>query len=177
TDCTVASRVMEEEWIYDFVEHASDGRKMVVKDSGHTDLPVENKLIFEDLEGGGRETGRIFRWEKIQELRSGKYTLWDHCFELPHKHLEASKSITPSVQVGEVTHKLQVSNNGQLEIRDFPGGYAQRFDGVPKGGGEQPAEIQKIFDDNKRTVALRMEEEGVLSLVIQGTGTCRNFIA
>src|SRR5437899_258619 len=119
-----------------------------------------------------RAQSRIF-----QDLRSGKYTLWDHCFELPHKHLDATKNIMPSVQVGEVTHKLQVGNNGQLEIRDYPGGYAQRFDGVDKGGGAQPGELQKIFQDNGRTVALRMEEEGVLSLSIQGAGNCRNFVA
>src|SRR5262249_22245763 len=137
--------------------------------AGHVDLPDPNSVQYH--QSGPSEGGfAVERWEKIQELRSGNYTLWDHCFELPHKHLEASKSIMPSVQVGEVTHKLQVGNNGQLEIYDWPGGYAQRFDGVPKGGGEQPAELQKIFDDNKRTVALRMEEEGVLSLLIQGAG-------
>jgi len=26
---------------------------------------------------------RILAWEKIQELRTGKVTLWDHAFELP----------------------------------------------------------------------------------------------
>ena len=85
--------------------------------------------------GGNRPEDRIFSWEKVQELRSGKYTLWDHCFELPHKHLEADKPIQESVQVGEVTHKLKVANNDRLEFYDYPGAYAQRFDGIDKGGG------------------------------------------
>ena len=42
--------------------------------------------------GAGRPTATVvFQWEKAQELRSGKYTLWDHCFELPHEHLEAAR--------------------------------------------------------------------------------------
>ena len=30
-----------------------------------------------------RDQTRILAWEKIQELRPGKVTLWDHSFELP----------------------------------------------------------------------------------------------
>ena len=36
--------------------------------------------------------------------------------------------------------------NDALEIYDYPGEYAQRFDGINKGGGEQPAAIQKIYE-------------------------------
>ena len=61
--------------------------------------------------------------------------------------------------VGQVTHKLKVGDNGKLEIYDYPGEYAQRFDGVDPGGGDRPADLQKIFDDNKRTVDIRMEQE------------------
>src|SRR5262249_52756211 len=118
---------------------------------------------------------RVHEWEKVQELRSGKYTLWDHCFELPHKHLEASATIQESVAVGAVAHKLKIGGNDQLELYDFPGEYAQRFDGVDKGGGDQPADLQKIFEDNKRTVAIRMQEEALPSLLIRGSGSCRQF--
>ena len=54
-----------------------------------------------------QDPARAAAWEKTQELRPGKVTLWDHAFELP---------------------------GGQLETYDFPGAYAQRFDGVDKGG-------------------------------------------
>jgi hypothetical protein len=36
--------------------------------------------------------------------------------------------------VGEVTHKLNVDGNYQLEIYDYPGGYAQRFNGIDRNG-------------------------------------------
>ena len=79
-----------------------------------------------------------------------KFTLWDHCFELPHKHLEAEKQISDSVQVGQVTHKLKVGSPDRLEIYDWPARYAQRFDGVGPGGEDRPSDIQKIFQDNQR---------------------------
>ena len=179
TDFNFACRLMEEEGIYYFFKHAAGKHTMVLANTpqSHSDVPYLAKIIFEGIEGGKWDEDRVHEWEKLQELRSGKYTLWDHTFELPHKHLEAEKTIQDSVAVGKVTHKLKVGNNDKLELYDFPGEYAQRFDGVDKGGGDQPAELQKISPDSQRTVGLRMQEEAVPSLVIQGTGTCRQFTA
>ena len=138
---------------------------------------MDKKLIFEDLEGGERETGRVFRWQKSQELRSGKYTLWDHSFELPGRNLESTALITDSVTVGKVTHKLKVGGNDQLEIYDFPGEYAQRFDGVDRGGGDRPSDVQNIFEDGRRTVGLRMQEEAAPSVVVEGASSYRHLVS
>src|SRR5262249_13014228 len=54
--------------------------------------------------------------------------------------------------------------------------YAQRFDGVDPGGGDRPADIQQIFEDNDRTVGLRMQEGALPSLVIHGASNCRQFV-
>jgi type VI secretion system secreted protein VgrG len=177
TDFNFASRLMEEEGIYYFFKHSDGAHKMVLANSpgSHPAVPGASSVMYETIEGVHRPEDRVHSWEKFQELRSGKCTLWDHCFELPHKHLEADKPILESVAVGQVTHKLKVGGNDKLEIYDFPGEYAQRFDGVDKGGGDQPAELQKIFDDNKRTVGIRMQEEALPSLLIQGTSTCGQF--
>src|SRR5262249_55007498 len=156
SDFAFASRLMEEEGIFYFFKHTAKGHQMVVANTpqSHPDLPGLSKIIYEELKGGGRDEQRITAWEKVQELRSGKVTLWDHCFELPHKHLEADKAIQDSAAVGKVTHKLGVGSNGRLEIYDYPGAYAQRFDGVDRGGGDQAGELGKIFEDNKRTVEI-----------------------
>ena len=100
-----------------------------------------------------------------------RYTLWDHCFELPAQ-APGGRPDDPATasQVGTVTHKLKVGGNDKLEIYDYPGEYAQRFDGVDPGGGDRPADLQKIFEDNKRTVGIRMQEEAAAGLVIQGAG-------
>ena len=170
SDFNFASRLMEEEGIYYFFKHDSGSHKMVVANTpqSHTDL---GKIKYETMAGGNRPDDRIHEWQKVQELRSGKYTLWDHSFELPDKHLEADKTIQESVSAGTVTHKLKVGGNDKLEIYDYPGEYAQRFDGIDRSGGEQPSDLQKIFQDNKRTVEIRMQAEAAGSLVINGTSS------
>ncbi len=179
TDFEFASRLMEEEGIYYFFKHTKDGHKMVLANTpqSHPEIPWDSKLIFEQVEGGAREEERISAWEKMQELRSGKTTLWDHHFELPHKHLETEKTILPTVEVGKVTHQLKVGNNDKLELYDYPGAYAQRFDGIDKGGGQQPDKLQKIFEDNLRTVGIRMQQEALPSLVIRGDSNCRQLMS
>src|ERR1044072_1803028 len=179
TDFNFACRLMEEEGIFYFFKHTAGTHQMVIANTpqSHPAMPQMSELIYEEIAGGLREEMRVHRWEKVQELRSGKYTLWDHCFELPHKHLEVEEPILPNVQVGEVQHKLQVGNNDKLEIYDYPGGCAQRFDGIDKGGGERSGELQKIFEDNKRTVKIRMQQEALPSVAIQGASTCRNLVS
>ena len=132
-------------------------------------------MIYETIEGGTRTEDRVHRWEKSQVLRSGKYRLWDYCFELPGKNLEAVKPTLDSVQVGTVTHKLKVGGNDQLEIYDYPGGYAQRFDGVTPSGGDRASDVQNIFQDNARTVGIRMQEETAASMLLDGSSTCRQL--
>ena len=129
------------------------------------------------IEGGLRKEDRVHSWEKRQEIRSGKYTLWDQCFELPGQNLEAVKPVLASVQVGTVSHTLKVAGNGKLELYDFPGGYAQRFDGITPGGGDRASDIQNIFQDNARTTAIRMQQETTPALSIAGQSTCRQFTA
>jgi hypothetical protein len=59
-----------------------------------------------------RSSGTVARnvtdWPKMQELRTG-------------------------VLAGAARHRLTVADNAALEIYDYPGAYAQRFDGVDPG--------------------------------------------
>ncbi len=179
TDFNFASRLMEEEGIYYFFKHTASGHQMVVANTpqGHPDVPSRNTLRYSASNGGNAPDDHIYDWQKVQELRSGKYTLWDHRFELPHRHLEADKTILESVAVGQVTHQLRVGSNGRLELYDWPGEYAQRFDGVDRGGGDRAADLDKIFEDNRRTVEIRMQEEALPSLAIRGASGCRQLTA
>ncbi len=170
---------MEEEGIFYFFKHSDGAHQMVVANSpaSHPDLPGKNNLIFEAVGGGTREEDRVNAWEKAQELCSGKVTLWDHCFELPHKHLEAESLILGSVAAGKSSHKLKLANNDKLELYDYPGAYAQRFDGINKGGGEQAAELSKIFTDNVRTAEIRIQEQAAASVLVQGAGNVRHLVS
>lgn len=178
SDFAFAQRLMEEEGIYFFFKFTEGNHKLVLANSrqSHPDVPDDATLIYEEIEGGLRDEERISVWEKAQDLRSGKYTLWDHHFQLPHKHLEADQTVLDSVTVGTVNHKLKVAGNDSLEIYEHPGRYAQRFDGIDKGGGEKPADLQKITVDNKRTVAIRMQQTEMPMILIWGQSNYRQMV-
>lgn len=179
SDFQFASRIMEEEGMYYYFKHTAGGHKMLVANalSSHAEIPGGGTLLYEPLHGGNRGEDRITEWTRLQELRSGKVTLWDHCFELPHKHLEAESPIQATAQAGKNGHKLKVAGNDQLEVYDWPGVYANRFDGIDRGGGERPADLQKIFEDNRRTTSIRMQEEAAHSLIIEGGSSCGQITA
>jgi type VI secretion system secreted protein VgrG len=177
TDFDFASRLMEEEGIYYYFEHTADGHKMVVANTpqSYADL-VPGTLTYEEMTGGVRKEDRVGEWEKEQELQSGKVALWDHCFEMPTKHLEAERIVQDSVLVGTVTHKLKVAWTDKREIYDYPGGYAKRFDGITSSGGEQPSSLQNLFEDSPRTAAIRLQEQTTPSILIRGSSNCRQLV-
>ncbi len=177
SDFDFASRLMEEEGIFYFFTHSNGSHQMVVADTpqSHPDVPGPTTLVYESMEGGIRTEDRVQHWEKSQVLRSGKYRLWDYCFELPGKNLEAVKPTLDSIQVGTVSHKLKVGGNDQFEIYDYPGGYAQRFDGITPSGGDRSSDVQNIFQDNDRTVGIRMQQETVAAMLVNGSSTCRQL--
>ena len=180
SDFDFASRLMEEEGIYYFFTHSQNGHQMVLSDkgNGHPDVPGDSSILFEPASGGMREEMCVKAWEKRQELRSTEYTVWDHHFELPGYHLDDTVGSVGSVKVGEVTHQLNLAaGDRSLEIYDYPGGYARRFDAVDPGGSDRPRDITHLFLDRNRIARVRMEEEEAASLAIAGGGDCANFTA
>jgi len=178
SDFDFASRLMEEEGIYYFFKFSEEGHTLVLANTpqSHADVPGESKLIYDEVQGGTRDEERVSAWEKEQDLRSGKYTVWDHSFQLPNKNLEAERTVIESVQAGKVTHKLKIAGNEKLEVYEYPGGYASRFDGIDKSGGDKPADLQKIFDDNKRVAGIRMQQLETPMLEIRGASSYRQMI-
>lgn len=168
TDFAFASRLMEEEGMYYYFQHNDDGHKMIVANTpqSHVDIPYQPTIYYDDTTGGVEDRKVIYSWKKTQNLTPGKVTLWDHSFELPHKHLEAQELVMETLTVGTETQKLKIGGNDLLELYDFPGYYAQRFDGIATGGGEQASELQKIFEDNKRTTTIRMQQETAQTIQI-----------
>src|SRR5262245_56622657 len=113
SDLDFTFRLMEEEGIYYFFKFTEGAHKLVLANtpSIHPDLPGGYDVIYEELAGGERDDERIVSWSKEQAWTSGKYTLWDHHFQLSLKHLDAEKIIMDSVSVGKATHKLKLSND------------------------------------------------------------------
>jgi type VI secretion system secreted protein VgrG len=182
SDFAFASRLMEDEGMYYYFAHTADKHTLVVSDhpDGHDKLPVEPTLEYEPTGGGegAKKQFLITSWEKVQELRTGKVTLWDHHFELPHQPLDAAVTIQGSVAVGTVTHDLRAGNVTQLEKYDYPGGYADWFDGVDPGGApSQSGDLKKIFEQNRRIATLRVQEEAAAAVTLRGTSPAGHLTA
>jgi type VI secretion system secreted protein VgrG len=169
TDWDFASRLMEEEGIFYYFEHQASSHTIILGNDSqhHRPCPSRATLPFttnisslEEWEGG------VLTWEVDSRLRTGKFSLRDHTFELPTNTLEASQ-----------TSRFNIGGNQNLEIYDFPGEYAGRFDGISPDGGEQPAELQKIFTDRQRTVKIRQEEIDVVYKTSNGTASSCALIA
>lgn len=180
SDFDFASRLMEEEGIYYYFQFPERGaHKLVIANTpqSHDDLPgADPSVLFDPVQGGTRDEERIYHWHKAQTWTSGKYTLWDHHFQLPGKNLEAVQPVMGSVQVGSVAHQLKLGN-ADMEVYEHPGRYAYRFDGIDKSGGEKPDDLQKVFTDNRRTVGIRMDQTETPALLISGTSNHRMFTA
>jgi type VI secretion system secreted protein VgrG len=179
TDFHFASRLMEEEGIFYFFTHTSNNHTMVVADApdAHPEVPFDSTATYAPLDVTNVTEDRITSWEKQQDLRSMKTTLWDHTFELPHKNLEAETPIQDTVQVGTVSHKLKIGDADKLELYDWPGEYAQRFDGVGPEKQDRPSDIQNIYTDNTRTSGIRMQQEATPALLVSGTSRLRQLTA
>jgi type VI secretion system secreted protein VgrG len=179
TDFHFVSRLMEEEGIFYFFRHSPGRHEMAIVNSpaAHADMPGNSSLTYDEVRGGARKDHRIYAWQKSQEIRSGKVTLWDHSFELPHKHLDADKTMQESVSVGGKSMKLKVPVSAALELYDYPGGYAERFDGITAGGADAASNLQNIFDDNKRTAEIRMQAETARELLFFAESDCRQIVS
>lgn len=173
SDFAFASRLMEEEGIYYFFSHGEKSEQLIVSDHspGAEEVANQNHATFQRGQGRALISG----WKKRQEVRSTKCTLEDYSFELAGKRIRASHSATATVKAGTVTHTLTTGIDRPLELYDYPGGFAHRFDGINPDGAEQAPEISKTFPDNERTARLRMDEESSQALRVQGTGRAAHF--
>jgi type VI secretion system secreted protein VgrG len=177
TDLNFAMRLMEEEGIYFFFRHGESGDQLVLGNTPVTHPELPDPFRFEPLRATAGEEDRIYSWRRSQEIRSGKYTLRDYHFELPSTNLEESRQAQDTVEAGTGTYRLTAGNSADLEIYDHPGGYAGRYDGVNKGGGDQADDLQHIFTDKSRTVGLRMQAETAGALLVTGKSSAGKFTA
>ncbi|MBK6749397.1 MAG: type VI secretion system tip protein VgrG [Acidobacteria bacterium] len=170
SDFNFASRLMEEEGIYYYFVHTADSHRMIVANTpgSHRDCPTKSEIPFRlDISTNPDEwQGAVHSWQVTNKLRAGKFTLRDFNFQLPTNNLEA-------VQMS----RFNIGGNQDLEIYDYPGAYASRFDGIDAGGGEQSGVLQRVFDDRTRTVGIRQQELDVAYKSSPGTSDCCSMTA
>ncbi|HET9711598.1 MAG TPA: type VI secretion system tip protein TssI/VgrG [Pyrinomonadaceae bacterium] len=161
TDFQFISRLMEQEGIYYFFEHENGKHTLVLADSpqAHKPCPGQPSATFLPEGGFGERDDVVTNWHVQQELRPGRNTLRDYHFEMPTKTLEFSEKTL-----------VNVGGNESLEIYDYPGEYAKKFNKP----GERLGEVER---DGEATARLRMEADEVPQLVHHASSTCRAFTA
>ena len=153
------SRLLEEEGIFYFFEHSSDKHTLVMADYGgaHKDCPDQPTGRLVKHEGWADSQNPIFSWQIQQELRPGVYTLRDFHFQMPSKNLQASESTV-----------LPVDAAKPLEVYDYPGEYASRFNQKDRHGEVEP--------EAEKQAKLRMEEHEAGFQEIAAESLCRGFL-
>lgn len=177
SDFAFACRLMEEEGIYYYFTHSADGHKLVVADASAQGPPCPDtaSLIYNDATGGLRDGSYIRSWKTRQQIAPAKHTLWDHSFQLTGQDLQAVSKIQKSVALGTKTLSLQLPSNSSMQVFDYPGAYAQRFDGVGYNGQAQEHELQEVHRDNHRTAKIRMSAQAAASINIHGSSNAASL--
>lgn len=154
TDFNFVSRLMEQDGIFYFFEHDEDKHTLIFADdaSAFDDVPGSNEVLYEAEGGMGEREDVITHWAGEGEIRPRKYTLRDHNFQLPSKDLEVSLG------------------DGDLEMYDYPGEYAQRFNAPDQRLGDVQSEGEKLD-------RIRLEEEELPGRVFEGSSSCRQFVS
>jgi type VI secretion system secreted protein VgrG len=169
TDFQFASRLMEEEGIFYFFEHGDGQHQMIIGDSpqSHRDCPGKSTIPFYIKIGSQEDfVGAVNTFLSDYQLQTGKVTLWDHNFQLPTNRLDLEQ---PS--------RFSFGDSQKLEQYDYPGGYARKYDGIDKGGGEQASELQKVFNDRETTVKTMMEALDARVTTATGGSDCCSVTA
>ena len=171
---------MEEEGIYYFFKFTRGGNQLVLANTppSHPDIPGDSKVIFETTAGGFRDDERITWWQKEQIWGSGKYTTWDHHFQLPHKTSAGGSNLGDHGAGGEGRAQAESGRQrrtGGLRLSGGVRAALRQYRTVWRRAGR--TDLPKIFPDAKRTDDIRIEQQETPMLLIQATSNCRQMTA
>ncbi|MBX7174329.1 MAG: type VI secretion system tip protein VgrG [Pyrinomonadaceae bacterium] len=170
SDFAFASRLMEEEGIYYYFEHSNGKHTMIFANTpqSHRDCPEKNRIPYiTDVTNAEEDfISSIHGWQVGSQLQTGKVTLWDHHFQLPTRKLDDQK-----------TSIFNLGDNQKLELYDFPGGYARKYDEISSAGAMQVSELNLVNTDKQDAVKYAMEALDAQVIVCNGIGDCSAMTA
>jgi type VI secretion system secreted protein VgrG len=116
------SRLMEEEGIYYFFEHAAGKHTLVLADDSGAIVECPNlaKARFRPETGTQDDLDVVYRWALEEQAVPKKYAADDYNFETPSTELLASEE----------------ASSGRMEVYEYPGGHSA------KSGGDARAKIR-----------------------------------
>jgi type VI secretion system secreted protein VgrG len=159
TDFAFVSRLCEQEGIFYYFEHSKSGHKVVLADrlSDCAACPHQDKVEYGG--GLGLTPGEVTLWEERRQLFPGKWALRDYHFETPTNTLQVE---VPALKPANATKGL--------EMFDFPGEYAQRFN--------KPGErLGQVRGEGEKVAKTLMEEVEATGIQVEGTSACLAFTA
>jgi len=135
TDWSFISRLLEEEGILYFFEHAKGKDVLVMADSSQVHVPIagNSTVLFRDPSGLVEVEEFVHDLRYSQQIRPGKVTLRDFNFERPTLDL---------------TRDDAAKRNPELEVYDYPGLYLDR------GPGGQLARVRKEATQARRLLGV-----------------------
>lgn len=116
SDCAFLSRLMEEEGLYYYFEHAEDGRHILHVCDANNQHPYAEGLgqtpFIETAQGDQASVPpHLWQWDRTLRPGAGKVTLRDYDFQQPTSNFETCQSESAEGPAE------------QAEIYDYPGGY------------------------------------------------------
>jgi type VI secretion system secreted protein VgrG len=151
TACDFVMRLMEQEGIFFYFEHAAGKHTLVLADSPSAHSPCAPqatvRYVHGQLAGHVRGEDIVDSWQLEHELRPGKYALKEFYFETPNNSLLSNSE-----------GRVNQGDNKKWEVYDYPGEY-------------------EVRDDGDSYTKVRMDEEETPHAVVRGRGNCRSFSA
>ncbi|QQS39652.1 MAG: type VI secretion system tip protein VgrG [Acidobacteriota bacterium] len=169
SDFDFISRLMEEEGLYYYFEHVDGKHLMIIADTPQSHVPVPSS---QSVKYGIEASDEYEFAPSISDLwidtrlQTGKVTTWDYNFQEANNKLQKQQ---PSM--------FSVGDNQKLELYEYPGGYARKYDGIDSGGGEAPGDLREIHNDSQRTIENMMHALDSGYRVLTGTSDCSSFTA
>ncbi len=116
TDLAFVSRLLEEEGIFYYFEHFQDRHVMILGDGtvNYQDIAGQKEVVFNSGGGMIAEEEAVISFQLSKQILTGKYSQRDFNFEKPALDLTSDNSD---------------QENKNLEVFDYPGGYATTEDG------------------------------------------------
>lgn len=118
TDFNFVSRLMEQEGIYYFVDHANGKHTLTLVDrvSAHKAFPGYDEIRFDEED---REGGEQFdQWQSTHEIQTGRYVASDYNYREPRTLIEDTAQKRPGHPYGEFEfydYPAEVDNPGEAK--------------------------------------------------------------
>ncbi|MBI1172551.1 type VI secretion system tip protein VgrG [bacterium] len=120
------SRLMEEDGIYYYFDYADSVEVLVLADSltAHDDNGTIKFTQSNILASVRADANTIYEWSEVGKVVSGKVSLWDYDFTVPHSDLKSTSTVTSGTHSYKNTERYQ--SNGHYKTADKGGSFYAR---------------------------------------------------